>query len=203
MFEPCLLLFFSLVIWLGTRTAGIVAGCKQNTTGGFPDANEVAGGRGAHDTVLADEQLLDAVSGTNFSNQLSDLWVVVAAITANDEERAIDALGDGQQDRSNKRLAVVGLLEDLDLLAEAGAARDIRVSTVLGQLASTASATTRTELLGAELQRCRGLTGKGEMVGAEAHSQLGEHSRSGLLVGEGGKLNGLDVSHGYRRRRRN
>jgi hypothetical protein len=35
---------------------------------------------------LADEELLDAVCGTNLGDQLNDLGIPVAAITANDEE---------------------------------------------------------------------------------------------------------------------
>jgi hypothetical protein len=73
----------------------------------------VAGGRGGHYAVLADQELLDAVCGTDLCNDLGDLGVVVAAIT----------FGDGVEDGGNEVLGVVGLLEDLDLLAKTGAVR--------------------------------------------------------------------------------
>jgi hypothetical protein len=83
----------------------------------------VAGGRGGHDAVLADQELFDAVRGTDLCNDLSDLGVVVAAITANDERGALGTFGDGVEDGGNEVLGVVGLLEDLDLLAKTGAVR--------------------------------------------------------------------------------
>jgi hypothetical protein len=85
----------------------------------------VAGGRGGHDAVLADQELLDAVCGTDLCNDLGDLGVVVAAITANDERGALGTFGDGVEDGGNEVLGVVGLLEDLDLLAKTGAVRGL------------------------------------------------------------------------------
>lgn len=98
-----------------------MAGGEQDTTSGLADADEVAGGGSGHDAVLADEELLHAVRGTDLCNDLSDLRVVVAAITANNEGSTLSTFGDRGEDGGNEVLGVVGLLEDLDLLAEAGA----------------------------------------------------------------------------------
>jgi hypothetical protein len=46
----------------------------------------MAGGRCRQDTVLADQELLDAVSSTNLGNELDNFRVPVAAISANDKE---------------------------------------------------------------------------------------------------------------------
>lgn len=75
-------------------------------------------GRCAHDTILTDQELLDAIGSTNLGNGLGDLWVPVPAITTDNEERALDALRDGLEDTGDESLRVVLLLEDLDLLAE-------------------------------------------------------------------------------------
>lgn len=105
------------VPWL--LTTGVVGSGKKDTAGGLLDADDVGSGWGAEDAVLANDQLLDTVSSTDLCNQLRDLGVVVSAIATDNEERAIDALWDGKQDRGDEGLRVVVLLEDLDLLAEA------------------------------------------------------------------------------------
>ena len=76
------------------------------------------GSRRRHDAILTDQELLHTVSGTNLRNQLRDLRVVVATITADDQERALDAFGDGEEDGGDEVLGIVLLLEDLDLLAK-------------------------------------------------------------------------------------
>lgn len=48
----------------------------------------MAGSRRGEDTILPDEELLDAVGGTNLGNQLDHLWVPKATIAANDEKGA-------------------------------------------------------------------------------------------------------------------
>jgi hypothetical protein len=98
-----------------------VAGGEQNTAGGTTNADEVAGSGSGHDAVVADEELLHAVCGTNLCNDLSDLRVVVTAITTDNEGCALGAFGDGVEDGGHKVLGVVGLLEDLDLLTKTGA----------------------------------------------------------------------------------
>lgn len=102
-------------------TTRVVGGGQEDTAGCLLDANDVRGGRGGEDAILSDDQLLDTVCSTNLCNQLGDLGVPVAAITTNDEERVLDALGDGEEDGSDKGLGVVVLLEDLDLFTKTGA----------------------------------------------------------------------------------
>lgn len=103
------------------RTTRVVTGRQEDTTGGLALADEVAGSRGGEDAILADQQLLDTISGTDFGNLLNDLGVVVAAIATDDEESALSTLGDREDDASDEGLGVVGLLEDLDLLTKTGA----------------------------------------------------------------------------------
>jgi len=95
-----------------------VAGCEEDTTSRFPYPDDVASGRCAHDAILADQELLDAIGSTDLGNGLSDLRVPVPTITADNEERTLDAFGDGLEDTGDESLRVVLLLEDLDLLAE-------------------------------------------------------------------------------------
>lgn len=95
-----------------------MTGGKQNTTRRLAHADQVASGRGTHDAILADQQLLDAIGGGDLSDLVDHFIVVETAITTNDEERALDTLGNGQENTRDKRFGVVGLLEDLDLLAE-------------------------------------------------------------------------------------
>jgi len=78
----------------------------------------VTGCRCAHDTILADDELLDTVCGTNLCNGLGDLGVPVTTVTTDDEGRVLDTLGDGLEDAGDESFRVVLLLEDLDLLAE-------------------------------------------------------------------------------------
>ena len=94
---------------------------QQDTTSGLADADDVRGSRGTENAILANDELLDAVSGTNLCNGLGDLGVPVATVTTNDEGGVLDALGDGEENAGDKRLRVVLLLEDLDLLAKTGA----------------------------------------------------------------------------------
>jgi hypothetical protein len=98
-----------------------VAGGEQDTASGIADTDEVAGGRSGHDTILADEELLHAICGTDLCDDLGNLGVVITAITTDNERCALSTFGNGVEDGGNEVLGVVGLLEDLDLLAEAGA----------------------------------------------------------------------------------
>lgn len=118
-------------------TAGVVAGRQEDTTGGLALADDMAGGGGGQNTVLADKELLDTVGGANLGNQLDDLGVPEAAVTTDDEERAcegglsvsgvvttrgslftLNTLRDGKQNARDESLAVVRLLENSDLLAK-------------------------------------------------------------------------------------
>lgn len=103
------------------HTAGVVAGGEQDTTSGLADTDDIARSRSAQNAILTDDELLDAVRRADLGNQLRDLGVPVSAITADDESAALDALGDREEDGGDESLAVVGLLEDLDLLTKAGA----------------------------------------------------------------------------------
>ena len=67
------------------------------------------------------QQLLNAIRRTDLGDDLCDFWVPVAAITTNYEVGVFDTFRDGEEDGGDEVLGVVGLLEDLDLLAEAGA----------------------------------------------------------------------------------
>jgi hypothetical protein len=88
----------------------------------------MAGSRRAQNTVLANEQLLDAVCCSDLCNLLYDLGIVESAITANDKERSFDTFGDGEEDRGDEGLAIVLLLKDCDLLAQSRCAWPMRNS---------------------------------------------------------------------------
>jgi len=95
-----------------------VACSEKNTTSSLLDTDQVTGSWGRHDAILTDQKLLDTVCGRDLCDDLSDLWVVVATITTNDEESTLSTFGDRLDDTGDKVLGVVLLLEDLDLLAQ-------------------------------------------------------------------------------------
>ena len=88
----------------GELTTGVVAGSEEDTTRRLAYPDDVTGGGRAHDAVLADEKLLDAIGSAHLGDSLGDLGVPVTAITTNDEERALNAFWDGLQDASNEGL---------------------------------------------------------------------------------------------------
>lgn len=49
-------------------TARVVAGSQEDTSGSLAKANDMTGSRGGENAVLADDELLDAVGGTNLGN---------------------------------------------------------------------------------------------------------------------------------------
>lgn len=102
-----------------------MTGSQQNTTGSLPDTDQVTGSRGTEDAVLAHEQLLDTVSGTDLCDLLNNLGVVVTTITGDDESSILSTFGDRQDDAGHESFGVVGLLEDLDLLTKTGAVERI------------------------------------------------------------------------------
>lgn len=65
-----------------------MTGRQKNTTSSLAKADDMASSRGRQNTVLADEELLDTVGSADLGNQLDNLGVPVAAITADDEERS-------------------------------------------------------------------------------------------------------------------
>lgn len=95
-----------------------MTGSQQDTTSGLANTDQVASSRCAKNAILSDQELLDAIGGTDLGNLGDHLRVVVTAITTNDEERVFDTLGDRQQNAGNEGFGVMGLLEDLDLLAK-------------------------------------------------------------------------------------
>ena len=112
----------------GSLTTRIMAGSQENTASGTAYSDDIAGGWCAKNAILADQQLLDAVGSANLGDQLSDLRVPISSISANDQERTFDAFRDRKEDAGNESLAVVFLLEDLDLLPQTGAGAKPRVS---------------------------------------------------------------------------
>lgn len=77
-------------------TSGVVTGGEENAAGSVHLANDVAGSRSAHDPIVAKDKFFDAVSSTNFDDQLHNIRVVEAAIAADDQKGAIDTFRDGQ-----------------------------------------------------------------------------------------------------------
>lgn len=69
-------------------TTRVVAGSQEDTASSLPLADDMAGSGSGQNAVLADEQLLDTIGGTDLRDQLDDLGVPVPAITANNQEGA-------------------------------------------------------------------------------------------------------------------
>ena len=99
-------------------TTRIVTGSQQDTTRGFAHTDQVAGRGGTQNTILAHQQLLDTVGGADLGNLGNYLGVVVATITTNDEESVLGTFGNRKKNTGDEGLGVMGLLKDLDLLAE-------------------------------------------------------------------------------------
>lgn len=84
------------------HTSRVVTGGEQDTASGLPDPDDMAGSRCAEDTVLTDQQLLDAVGSTDLCNLLGNLRVPVTSITSNDKEGTLRALGDRLEDADDE-----------------------------------------------------------------------------------------------------
>lgn len=69
-------------------TTRVVAGSQEDTASGLPLADDMAGSGSGQNAVLADEQLLDTIGGTDLCDQLDDLGVPVPAITTDNQEGA-------------------------------------------------------------------------------------------------------------------
>ena len=91
---------------------------EQNTTCSLSLPDDVTGSRCAQYAILPDQQLLHSICSTNLSNQLHHLRVVETSIPSYDQEAALCTFGDGEEDAGDERLAVVGLLEDGNLLSK-------------------------------------------------------------------------------------
>jgi hypothetical protein len=74
--------------------------------------------RCAEDSVLPNDKFLDSICSANLCNQLDDFGVVETAVSTNDEEGSFDAFWDGQENRSDEGLGIVGLLENSDFLSK-------------------------------------------------------------------------------------
>ena len=70
-----------------------MARSEQNPSSGLSLSNHMAGGRGTQDRILPDQQLLHSISGSDPSNELDNLRVVIPSITTNDKGSTLNALG--------------------------------------------------------------------------------------------------------------
>lgn len=91
---------------------------EEDTASGLPYPDDVAGSRSTEDTVLTDQQLLNAICCTDLGDLLGDLRVPETTVTTNDEESALSALRNRLEDAGDERFGVVFLLENLDLLTK-------------------------------------------------------------------------------------
>ncbi len=65
-----------------------MAGRQKNSSGSLAFADDMAGRGCRKNTILANEELLHAISSTNFGDQLNDLGVPEATVTSDDKERS-------------------------------------------------------------------------------------------------------------------
>ncbi len=91
---------------------------QENSASGLSLADNVRCSWSAENAILADQQLLDTIRSSNLSNELDNFWVPVSSITTNDEESSLSSLRDSEEDRCDKGLGVVWLLENSDLLSQ-------------------------------------------------------------------------------------
>lgn len=95
-----------------------MTGREEYTARSLSLPNDVTGSRCAQYTILPNQQLLDAVCSTNLGDQLHHFRVVVSSISSYNKEASFCTFRDGEEDAGDKRLAVVRLLEDGDLLSK-------------------------------------------------------------------------------------
>lgn len=84
-----------------------MGGREQDTSLGFPRADDVRGRGGGHDSVLADDELLDAVCGSHLDDRLDHLGRVEPPIASDNESDALGPAGDGREDGLDEVLGVV------------------------------------------------------------------------------------------------
>ncbi len=60
---------------------------QEDSAGGFPLADDMAGGGCGEDAILADDELLDAVCRANLGDVLNDFGIPVASVDADDKSR--------------------------------------------------------------------------------------------------------------------
>ena len=96
-----------------------MASSEQNAPGCLSYSDDMASSRRAENAVLPNNQLLDPICCTNLRDQLDQFWVVEAAISSDDESAALDTLRNREENASNERFAVMGLLKDRCLFPQA------------------------------------------------------------------------------------
>ena len=107
---------------VAVRAAGIVAGREDDAAERLVLADH-GGGRGRRQQpALADQDAAEAVGGGHLEDGLDGAPVVVAAVAADHERAAREAL-ERIEHRLDEVLEIVRLLEHPDLLAQAGGAR--------------------------------------------------------------------------------
>lgn len=153
----------------GRHTTGVVTGGEQDTTGclSFPD--DVTGSRCAQYAILSDQEFLDSICGTNLGDQLHHFGVVVSSISTYDQEATLCALGYREKDAGDKRLAVVGLLEDGNLLSEP---RPIEVSAWGDELMLTRKMVDNLEVVEGDLRSWLLVSVGLQRDGGDAHCRL-------------------------------
>ena len=104
------------------RAARIVAGRQDDAAEGAALADDMRGGRRRKDAALPDDDLAEAIGGSHADDGLDHLAVEVAAVAADHQRPAGEAFQRIEQ-RLDEILRVVLLLEDGNLLAQAGGAR--------------------------------------------------------------------------------
>lgn len=88
---------------------------EQDTTGGLPRPNDMGDSGRREDTVLADDEVGDAVPRCDLDDLLDALGGVETPVSTDDESRTLRARGgDPFEDGLDEVLRVVLLLEDYD-----------------------------------------------------------------------------------------
>ena len=95
-----------------------MAGREKNPSRGLLLPDDMASRRGTQDAILTQQNLPNSICRSNLGNQLNDFWIVETTISSDDEEAALGALGDREQDTRNESLTIVGLLEYSDPLSK-------------------------------------------------------------------------------------
>lgn len=108
------------------RATRVMTRGEEDAAGRLAGADLVRDGRGREDAVAADDELLDAVTRGDLDNDADNLGRVVAAIAADDEGGALRTAGDSREDRLDKVLGVMLLLEDGDAVAQTLASQNRR-----------------------------------------------------------------------------
>ena len=103
------------------HTAGIMTGSQKDATCGIAFSDDMASSGCGKNAILSDQELFHPVSCTDLCYQLYHLGIVVSTISTDDEEASLNTFGYGEEDASDERFAVVGLLEDFDLFSKSRA----------------------------------------------------------------------------------